>query len=347
MTKNIMSTKFKILQEKLNGRVKENELLSKHTTFKIGGPARYFFVAKNKKDIANAINGAKKLSIPYYVLGGGSNILILDSGFPGLVIKILNTKYEIQNTTAIAEAGISLSTLIQATTKQSLSGLEYFIGLPGTLGGAIYGNAGWPARNATPSVAGGPKGKHAIGDLVHDVELLYPDGDIKKVKKGWMKFSYRHSRLSDFTIAERPIILSATLKLKLEDPSKIQERIKEIILTRAKKIPKGNSAGCVFKNYEFKNIRELDANIRKLIPQEFIIKKIIPTGWLLEQCGLKGKISGGAKISEQHANFIINFNSAKALDVLNLIKFAKTTVYKKFKIKLQEETQCIGIMGNK
>jgi UDP-N-acetylmuramate dehydrogenase len=323
-------TKFQLLQKKLGSHVKENELLSKHTTFKIGGPARYFFAAKNKKDIVNAIKTSKKLSIPYCILSGGSNVLVSDQGFPGLVIKIQNTKYEIRDTKIIADAGASLSTLIQATTKKSLSGLEYFIGLPGTLGGAIYGNAGWP------------KGKHTIGDQISKVELLYPNGDIKKVKKKWMKFSYRHSRLSDFKISERPIILSATLKLKSENPSEIQERIKEIVLVRAKKVPKGNSAGCIFKNFEFANMHELPANLRELIPNKFIPQKTIPAGWLIEQCGLKGKILGGAKISEQHANFIINFNRAKSRDVLKLMKLAQSRVYKKFKIKLREETQYMG-----
>lgn len=329
-------TKFEILQKQLKGKAKKNITLANFTTFKIGGPARYFFVAKNKYDIIKAINVAKKLSIPYFILGGGSNLLVSDQGFWGLVIKIHDTKYKIQDTKIIASAGISLSKLIQIAALHSLSGLEYFAGLPGTLGGAIYGNAGWS------------KEKYSIGNLVEEVELLMPNGSIRKKRKDWLKFRYRHSRLSDFNPSKRPIILSAVLKLKPKNHSKIQQKIKEIIISRSKKIPKGNSAGCIFKNV---NINELLTNCHKSNKKNFV--KIfgqtipvfdgqIPAGWLIEQCGLKGKILGGAKISEQHANFIINVNHAKALDVLKLIKLIKFKVYKKFKIKLCEEIQQVG-----
>lgn len=311
-------------------RIIKNELLAFHTTFRIGGKARYFFVAKTSQDLIQALLWARKSKLPYLILGGGSNVLISDKGFSGLVIKMQNTKCKVQENKIIAEAGVLLSRLVDLAQQHSLSGLEYFVNIPGTLGGAIYGNAGWPA------------GRKNIGDLVENIELLMPDNKIRKVSQEWMRFSYRSSRLKNFMVNKRPIILSATLKLKKDKKEKIQKRAKEILATRIKNIPHGYSAGCIFKNVKITQrfrIPPLFKNDQKL--KVFLKKKMIPAGWLIEKCYLKGKKIGGAKISEGHANFIINFNQAKARDVLGLINLAKQKVKEKFKINLEEEIQII------
>ncbi|MEW6407458.1 MAG: UDP-N-acetylmuramate dehydrogenase [Patescibacteria group bacterium] len=316
-------------------KVRKNVPLAPYTTFKIGGPARYFFGTDNEKELVVILKFCKIKNIPYFVLGGGSNILVSDKGFEGLVIKILDTRYKIQDTNIEAGAGALISKLILETKKQDLSGLEYLTGLPGTLGGAIFGNAG------------STRFGREIGDLVKKAKLLFPDGKIKEVSNNWFEFSYRHSHLKDFKDNERPIVLSAILKLKRGTKKNIEKRMNEINTIRTKNLPKGFCAGCVFKNIEIANLHELPANLRKLLSKDIIKGNKnkgfkIPAGWLIEQCGLKGKKIGNAVISEQHANFIINENRARARDIKKLIDLARKKVFKKFNIHLEDENILVG-----
>lgn len=320
----------------LRKKIKKNIVLAPYTTFKIGGPAKYFFETDNEKELVEILKFCKEKKIPYFVLGGGSNILVSDKGFKGIVIKIKNQKLKIKNNLVNVGAGALISNLILKTKKHNLSGLEYLTGLPGTLGGAIFGNAG--SRRF---------GKE-IGDLVKKAKLLFPDGKIKEVNNVWFKFSYRHSHLKDFKDNERPIVLSATLKLKHDTKKNIEKRMNEINTIRTKNLPKGFCAGCVFKNVEIDNLTKNEKNtIAKLIPLNIIKgnktkKQKIPTAWLIDQCGLKGKRIGGAKISEQHANFIINEGKASASDVKKLMDLARKKVFKKFNIHLKDENILVG-----
>jgi UDP-N-acetylmuramate dehydrogenase len=306
-------------------KIREKVLLKDYTTFKIGGPARYFFVAKNKEDLKNAILWAKKKRLPFFILGVGSNVLFSDKGFNGLVIKLQNTQYEIRNTKVVAEAGVPLQKLVLETAKKGLSGLENLAGIPGTLGGVIWGNAG----------AFGME----IGDLVEEVKVLDVGGsklEVKKLKNKDCKFGYRDSI---FKKKENWIILEVTLKLEKEKKKEIEEKIKEILRLRKEKQPlEFPSAGSVFKNVP---IEKVPKKIREKF-REKIKNGVLPAGVLIEAVGLKGFQIGGAKISEKHANFIVNVGGAKASDVKELIKKIKKEVKKKFKIQLEEEIKLVG-----
>jgi len=287
--------------------VKENVLLKNHTTFKIGGKAKYFFVAKNKKDLIKAILVAKKYNLPFFVLGGGSNTLVSDRGFEGLVIKIQNSRLrqgfggQAKLKTIYAEAGTSLGQLVNVALKNSLTGMEWATGIPGTVGGAIYGNAGAFGES--------------IGDVVKKVEVLdtkdlrFKIYDLKKCKFGYRDSIFKHKK--------NLIILSAKIQLKKGKKSEIKRKIKEFLDYRQETQPLNfPSAGSVFKN-----------------PPGF------SAGELIEKCGLKGKKIGKAKISEKHANFIVNLGGAKAKDVKKLINLIKKKIKKKFGITLEEEIQ--------
>jgi UDP-N-acetylmuramate dehydrogenase len=306
-------------------KIREKVLLKDCTTFKIGGPARYFFVAKNKEDLKNAILWAKKKKLPFFILGGGSNVLFSDKGFNGLVIKMQNTQYKIRNTKIVAEGGVSLQKLVLESVKRGLSGLENLAGIPGTLGGAIWGNAGAFGRE--------------IGDLVEEVKILQiANGKLQIVnfKKEDCKFGYRESI---FKRKENWIILEAILRLKKGKKKEIEEKIKEILRLRKEKQPlEFPSAGSVFKNVPIKKVpKEIREKFKEKIKDGFL-----SAGVLIEAAELKGFQIGGAKISEKHANFIVNVGKAKASDVKELIEKIKKEVKKKFKIQLEEEIKLVG-----
>ena len=306
-------------------KIKEKIPLKEYTTFKIGGLARYFFVAKSREDLKNAILWAKKKKLLFFILGGGSNILFSDKGFKGLIIKMQNSKCKIKNTKVVAEAGVLLQKLVLETAKKGLSGLENLAGIPGTLGGAIWGNAGAFGRE--------------IGDLVEEVKVLDVGSsklEVKKLKKEDCKFGYRDSI---FKKRKNWIILGATLKLKRGKRKEIEEKIKEILRLRKEKQPlEFPSAGSVFKNVP---IEKVSKRIREKF-REKIKDGLLPAGVLIEAAGLKGVQIGGAKISEKHANFIVNVGNAKASDVKELIEKIKKEVKKKFKIQLEEEIKLVG-----
>ena len=299
---------FKNLKKELP-EIRKNILLKKHTTFKIGGPAKYFFLAKSKEDLVKAIKTAKKLKLPFFVLGGGSNLLVADEGFKGIVIKAQNAKRKVKKKnsklkTIYIESGARLNDVVKICLEESLRGMEWAIGIPGTVGGAIKGNAG----------AFGSSMK----DIVKEVEAFdILSEKIKILKNKDCEFKYRESI---FKKKKNLIILSAELEFKKGEKKKIKEKIKEYLNYRKKTQPlKFASAGSIFKN-----------------PQSFF------TGELIERCGLKGKKIGKVKISEIHGNFIVNLGGGKAKEVVELIKLIKKEVRRKFKIKLEEEIEYLG-----
>ncbi len=213
--------------------IKENEPLKNHCTFRIGGPARYFVVVKNIDEIKEAIEFAKEKNLPYLVIGSASNILFRDEGYNGVAIKIRSTKFEIRNNKIVADAGVLLSQVVNSATENSLSGLEWAIGIPGTIAGAVVDNAGAFGKN--------------IGECVKKVKTL--DREYNGEECG---FEYRGSR---FKKAEsREVILEVELELKPDDKEKIKKTIKNNIAQRKNRIPCLPSAGCIFKNIKEKNI---------------------------------------------------------------------------------------------
>jgi len=329
-------------------KFRKNVSLAKYSTFKIGGKAKYFFISSTEKDLIKAVKTAKELNpvrdkslngvkMPFFILGGGSNLLVSDKGYDGAVIKMKNEKLKIKNYNSkfkiFCESGTPLAKLVNASVEKGLTGLEWAAGIPGTVGGAVRGNAG----------AFG----NSISDIVKTVKCLEAESlNIKVLRNKDCKFEYRDSI---FKKNKNLIILSAEMKLKKvyelrsSSPTSSIERVRKNIkknLEQRKKTQPLNfpSAGSVFRNvkYEIKNEKLLE-EFPKL--KEFNKKGIIPTGYLIEGCGLKGKKIGKAKISEKHSNFIVNLGGAKADDVKKLINLAKKQVKKKFKIILEEEIQ--------
>lgn len=289
--------------------IRENISLAKHTTFKIGGPARYFCIAKNKQNLIEAIEKTKDLNLPFFILGGGSNTLALDEGYNGIVIKVQSPKLKVQNQsskfkTIYVESGVGLYSLVNFSAKNSLTGLEWTAGIPGTIGGAVYGNA--QAFDIKMS------------DIIKSVEVLDAGTlEIKSLNKKDCQFSVKNSI---FKKNKNLIILSVVLSLKQGNKEKIQKEIKKHLSIRKQRHPLNfPSAGSIFINKT----------------------RGLPSSYLIEKAGLKGVKVGGAKVSEKHAGFIVNTGKAKAKDVLDLIKIIKQKVKSKFGITLKEEIRII------
>lgn len=225
----IKNLRLKVKNCNAKFEIKKNVRLAPYTTFNIGGPADYFCEAKTKNEIVEAVQWAKENNLDYFVLGGGSNILISDKGIRGLVIKVKNSKLKVKNYQITAEAGVSLAKLLQYATDHSLSGLEFLIGIPGTVGGAIVGNAGTK--------------KGSISQVVEKVIVLGEDSKIYSLSAKECQFDYRKSRF----LKSKEVVLEATFNLRKEKPAIIKKKVNEVLKTR-KNQPKGKSAGCVFKN---------------------------------------------------------------------------------------------------
>lgn len=322
------------IKERLPG-IREQIPLKDFTNYKIGGPAKYFFNAENKQDLMKAIKTAKDFNLPVFILGGGSNVLVSDKGFDGIVIKISNepygeqaTKFQISNFNEVyAAAGAALDDLVDFTANAGLSGLEWAAGIPGaTIGGSIYGHA----------QAFGDK----ISDVIKSVEAIdFRTLEIKNFSKKQCQFALKDSI---FKRNKNLIIISAVLEFREKDSEEIKREIEKNISYRSMRHPiKFPSAGSTFVNPEAKiKNKKLLMEFPELA--EYNKKGIIPAGYLISECGLAGEKFGMAQISEQHSNFIVNLGGAKASDVLNLIKLAKEKVKEKFGIELEEEVQFIG-----
>ncbi|MCX6722144.1 MAG: UDP-N-acetylmuramate dehydrogenase [Candidatus Staskawiczbacteria bacterium] len=314
----------KILQ-KLPGAQK-NVLLAKYTTYKIGGPAKYFFVAKTKEDLMNAIKIAKEAKLPVFILGGGSNLLISEKGFKGLVIKIDISNIEFNVDKSFVGAGVNITKLSYLSAEKGLSGLEWASGMPGTVGGAIYGHA----------QAFGTK----VSEVIESVEAVDSKSfKIVNLTKEQCKFSLKNSV---FKKNRNLVIISAVLHFKPEDAEKIKSKIKEFLEYRKTKHPTNfPSAGSVFVNPE---IKIKNKKLLEKFPElkEFNEKGTIPAGFLIAKSGLAGNKIGNAQISEKHANFIINLGGADAKSVMGLIKLAQKKVKKNFGVLLEPEVQFIG-----
>ena len=280
----------------------KNISLKKYTTFKIGGKAECFYKARTKHGLIKAIKWAKKESLPFFILAGGSNLLIPDKGFKGLVIKTENCKLKIKNYKIEVGAGALLGKLVNASANVNLSGLEWAAGIPGTVGGAVQGNAGAFSKT--------------MKDIIREVEVFDIKRNIeRKFKNKDCFFGYR---TSIFKKNPHLIILACLIGLKKGDKQNIKEEMQEYLKYRDEHHPKKPSAGSIFMNPKGASAREL-----------------------IDVCGLKGKRIGQAQISKVHSNFIVNLNGAKSKDVVKLIDLIKRIIYKKYKIKLKEEIQIL------
>ena len=280
------------------------------TSFKTGGRAKYFLSVESVDEAIRSIKAVKKLKLPYFVMASGSNLLVSDEGFDGLVIKMdIKGLRKLSDTEIESGAGEDLMSLVNFATASSLSGLEFAAGIWGTVGGAVYGNAG---------AFGGE-----IGSVATTITVVGDKGDPGDLTADQCGFSYRHSALKD----TREIIVRARFRLVPGEPQKIQARVDEILAAREGKHPtQGRSAGCFFKN----------------IPDPKEEHGKLPAGRLLEEAGAKELRVGDARVFEKHANIIVNSGHASSKDIRQLADMMKKRVFDRFGIELQEEVQQLG-----
>ena len=281
-----------------------DEPMSKHISFRVGGPADILVKPSSEDQIKDILTFAKKENIPYLIIGNGSNLLVRDGGIRGIVIKIAENlnDFAIEGTTVTAQSGAMLSFMGKAIMRNNLTGFEFAAGIPGTLGGAIAMNAG---------AYGGE-----MKDIVKSVRLIDSQGNIVELSNEEMQFAYRKSILSK----EEYIVLSAVMELKEGNYEEIRDIMKDLTNKRVTKQPLNlPSAGSTFKR-----------------PEGYFAAKLI------EDCGLKGLTLRGAQVSDKHCGFVVNLGGAQAKDILDLIYVVKSTVYSKFGVMLEEEVKILG-----
>ena len=286
-----------------NIKIKQNEIMSSHTSFKIGGAADYYLECGEIETLKTVIKAANEYKIPYFILGKGTNILVSDNGFRGLVICLAGfDKITRDGLTVTAGAGVSIAKLCMYLCENSLSGLTFAYGIPGSVGGALYMNAG---------AYGGEISQFAVSATVLD-----KSGNIKEILKQDMNLGYRTSIFK----TDGDTILSVKFALKQGEKDKIKAEMDDYMSKRKSKQPlEYGSAGSTFKR-----------------PEGYF------AGTLIENAGLKGVTVGGAMVSEKHAGFIINYDNATANDVKELMKKVQTEVYKKYGVNLEPEVILVG-----
>lgn len=290
------------LRELFGERLLLDEPLARYTSARIGGPADAYLPAYTCKELATAARVAWAYEVPLFILGGGSNILISERGVRGLVIHNRADYVAFDGARVTADAGISTILLARRCAKRGLSGLEWAIGIPGTLGGAVFGNAGAHGSD--------------MSNIVLDVEAAVPKSNVR-LSNDDLAFQYRSSILK--RVPRRMVILRATLQLKRDRPAAIMARMEEYNAYRKRTQPPGATIGSMFKNP----------------PGDF-------AGRLIDAAGLKGARVGGAQISTVHANFFVNLGGATADDVRALMDLAREEVLRQFKIELEPEIQLVG-----
>lgn len=318
--------------------------LSKYSNYKIGGNAHYFFVAKDLSDLAAAVEKANKNKLPVFILGGGTNLLIDDKGFAGLVLKpeikfLKLSTYEVDNFLVEVGAGVLISELLEFCIESSLSGLEWAGGLPGTVGGAIRGNAGafrGEIKDAIVDVTSCLVNSQAS---LKKSDRFFPITPYRIIKRGKSEcnFGYRDSIFKQG--GGKEIILSATFALRGGDKNAIRQSVEDKIKWRTEKQPLDHpNIGSIFKNVDWKLVPKVwqeKEEIKKHIKTDPFL--VLPAATLIDKSGLKGVSFGGAMISPKHPNFIVNLRTASAGDVKKLIDLVKITVKDKFDISLEEE----------
>jgi UDP-N-acetylmuramate dehydrogenase len=295
-------------------RLERDVPLAEYTTFKIGGPADVLYRARTAHDLGAAIRAARQLGVPHFLLGVGANILVGDGGFRGLVIRNEAEEIEFLDDTRVrAASGVRVyHDLIQATVKRGLGGLHHFVGIPSTVGGAIWQNLHFlspaPARERTVFVE----------EVVESATILSAEGEVRSVDRDYFRFGYDYSILHD----RADVVLDVTFALEPTPEAALREIIRENLQWRDDRHPDlwlYPSAGSIFQKLEG-----------------------VGAGRLVDQCGLKGHVLGGAQIFHKHANIIVNLGGATAADVRALISLAQETVHRELGHELTPE---IGFVG--
>ncbi len=302
--------------------IQENVPLKDHVNYKIGGAARYFAIPTTKEDLKTILDEARATGLPIFILGSGTNVLVSDEGYNGFVIKPNIQLLTVEGMIIEVGAGLLVKDLVSAATVNSLSGLEWAGGLPGTVGGAIRGNAG------------------AFGGETKDSILTVHTIDIKTGEEAvWgnaeCHFGYRMSVFKERN--GELIIVSATFGLKEGDPVAIAAAVQEKIQYRIDRHPlEYPNIGSTFKNVPTNEVNaDVLANLASVIKNDPF--PVVPTAYLISECGLKGMQYGGAMISPKHPNFIVNLGDASSHDVEHLIQKTKESVQEKYSIRIEEE----------
>jgi UDP-N-acetylmuramate dehydrogenase len=304
--------------------IQENVDLSQYTSFNIGGVARYFVEVTDELDIREALDFARSNNLRFFILSGGTNLLLNDTGFGGLALRIVGDSIKVYKDKVVANSGVILLDLIAKSAESGLTGMENMYGIPGSVGGAVRGNAG----------AFGTE----IKDVVHKVRAInVQTGEVRDFNNKESEFGYRTSY---FKIHPEWIVLTVVFKLTDgEDKSRLTLDMERILSERKSRHNQlANCAGSFFKN----PIGTQEA-IREFEADKGIKSKggKVPAGWLIDKCGLKGTKVGGAQCSEQQANYIVNTGNATQADVLALRDIIKNRVIDKYNIELEEEVTII------
>jgi UDP-N-acetylmuramate dehydrogenase len=298
-----------LLRTAFGDRLREGEPMSRHTSARTGGPADFFVAVDSADELAEAVRETARSGVRYFVLGAGSNILASDRGVRGLVIKNRTSAVTFEERGDLiivrAESGVGLPTLARQCILRGASGLEWAATVPGTVGGAVVGNAGAHGSDTAATL--------------RLATILQGNGQIRELSNAELKFGYRKSALKN---GERAVVLSAEFGLKRGDPAELEAKVSGFIAHRKRTQPPGASIGSMFKNP----------------PGDY-------AGRLIEQTGLKGMRIGKAEISPIHANFFVNLGGASANDVYSLISLAQSKVREKFGVELELEIELVGDWG--
>ena len=286
-----------------DSELKIDENMSNHIHFKVGGPVDILLIPSKVNQVVETLKICKNENIPYFIIGNGSNLLVKDGGIRGVVIKLSNLlSIEVKDNTIKASSGTLLEDVSKKAVENSLTGFEFACGIPGSVGGAVFMNAG--AYDGE------------IKNVIKEAEVLDRDGNIMVLSKKELELGYRTSKV----MKDNLLVLSATFELTKGDKEKIQERVNELTEKRESKQPlEYPSAGSTFKR-----------------PEGYF------AGKLIQDAGLKGASVGGAAVSEKHSGFVINKDGATAEDVLNLIAHVQNEVKKQFGVELHTEVRIIG-----
>ncbi len=294
-------------------RLRAQVPLAPFTTFRIGGPADWYYEATSAEDLAQAVTAARESHMPWFVLGLGANILVGDKGVRGLVIRNRATQHHVTPDGVLhTESGAVVQQLVLDTVRAGWSGLEHYIGIPSTVGGALWQNLHFlspaPERERTMF----------ISEVFRDCDILAEDGTRRTVDADYVQFGYDDSVFHH----RRDIVLAARFQLSADDPARLHRVLQENLAWRGARHPwleVHPSAGSIFKKIEG-----------------------VGAGRLVDQCGLKGFRMGGAQISHMHANIMVNLGGATAADVRALIAHAQTAVFERFGQRLETEIGMIG-----
>jgi UDP-N-acetylmuramate dehydrogenase len=308
------------LRRVVGGRLLTREPLRHHTTFRIGGPADFYVEARTPEELIASLRAGAEAGVNVFLLGGGSNLLVSDEGFRGLVVRNACDRIDFDGTAVHVECGADFLDLIRRSVDRGLAGLAFAAGIPGSVGGALYGNAGCYGED--------------IGSFTVECTVATPDGArVETLPASWFRFAYRDSRLK----REPRVLVSCVLQLRAGDRGALAKEVEEKLEIRRNKHPQWRiepTAGSYFKNlppdWQMPGARHSPGTRR------------VPAGQLLDECGCRGLRVGDAMVYAKHANIIVNAGRASAGDVLELAADMKRRVRERFGVELEEEVMFLG-----